>query len=137
MFTPLFLIGLLCLMAGLFGSRYLAERSLKLLSPEEKLKLLDAFSGMRLFAGLPMIAVALLFVGITYVSPQWFWSAYFTGLALFAVYFTVMHQLVYRKMAALGINAQFQAAHRKARWLAYGGFAAFFALNTLSPFLSR
>jgi hypothetical protein len=137
MLTPLFMTGLLLLMAGLFGSRYLGERALKLLSSEEKVKLLDSFSRMRMLAGLPMILILLLFLGIMQVSPAWFWPAYFSGLALFALYFFIMHRLVFRKMTELGINAQFQAAHRKARWLAYGGFAAFFTLNTLSPFLSR
>ena len=35
MFTPLFIAGLVLLLAGLFGSRYLAERDMRLLSSEE------------------------------------------------------------------------------------------------------
>ena len=137
MFTPLFIAGLVLLLVGLFGSRYLAERAMKLLSSEEKLKLLDSFSGLRVFGALPLLLIFFSFFGIGYLPQSLMWLAYFGAWCLVAVYFTVVHRLVFRRMTGLGINAGYQAAHRKARWLSYGGFAAFFALNTLSPFLSK
>jgi hypothetical protein len=137
MFTPLFIVGLVLLLVGLVGSRYLAERSMKLLTAEEKLKLLDSFSRLRVFGGLPLLVIFLSFFGIGYLPQGLIWPAYFAAWALVGVYFVVVHRLVFRRMSELGINAEYQAAHRKARWLSYGGFVAFFVLNTLSPFVSR
>jgi hypothetical protein len=137
MFTPLFIAGLVLLLVGLFGSRYLAERAMKLLSSEEKLKLLDSFSGLRVFGALPLLLIFFSFFGIGYLPQGLMWPAYFGAWGLVAIYFVVVHRLVFRRMSDLGINTEYQSAHRKARWLSYGGFAVFFVLNTLSPFLSR
>src|SRR5882724_7759877 len=136
MFTPLFIAGLLLLLVGLFSSRFLSERSMKLLSSDEKLKLLDSFSSLRVFGVLPLLLIFFSFFGISYLPQSLMWPAYFGAWALVAIYFAVVHRLVFRRMCELGINAHYQAAHRKARWLSYGGFVAFFILNTLSPFVS-
>ena len=110
---------------------------MKLLSPEEKLRLLDSFSRLRVFGALPLLLIFFSFFGIGYLPQSLMWPVYFLGWALVAVYFLVVHRLVFRRMAELGINTEYQSAHRKARLLSYAGFAAFFILNTLSPFLSR
>jgi hypothetical protein len=137
MFTPLFFAGLVLLLVGIFGSRYLADRATKLLSPEEKLKLLDAFSRLRVFGALPLLLIFFSFFGIGYLQQNLMWPAYFAAWALVGVYFFVVHRLVFRRMSHLGINAAFQTAHRKALWLSYSGFSAFFIFNTLNPFLSK
>jgi uncharacterized membrane protein (DUF485 family) len=135
MFTPLFIAGLVLLLAGLFVGRYLAERSMKLLSPDEKLKLLDSFSRLRVFGSLPMLIVFFSFFGIGYLPQSLMWPAYFAAWALVAAYFIVIHIYVFRKMREFGINAEFLSAHNKARWVQYGGWIAFFSLNTLSSFV--
>ena len=137
MFTPLFIAGLVLLLVGLFGSRYLAERDMRLLSSEEKLKLLDSFSRFRVFGALPLLLIAFSFFGIGYLPQGWMWPAYFGAWVLIAVYLIVIHKLIFRRLCELGINAEYVAAHRRVRWVSYGGFAAFFVLNTLSPFVSR
>jgi len=134
---PLFIIGLVSLIIGLFGSRYLGERSLKLLSAEEKLKLLDSFSVLRAFGALPLLLIFFAFFGVGYLPQSTMWPAYFSAWGLVAAYFTVIHVFVTRKMRVLGINENFLAAHSRARWLSYCGFIAFFVLNTISPVLSR
>ncbi|HWD93637.1 MAG TPA: hypothetical protein VG938_14945 [Verrucomicrobiae bacterium] len=137
MFTPLFITGFVLLLAGLFGGRYLGERSLKLLSSDEKLKLLDSFSRFRAFGALPLLIIFLSFLGIPRLPPNLMWPAYFAAWALVAVYFVVVHQLIFRRLSELGINGEYQAAMRKARWMVYGGFAAFFVLDTVAPFVTR
>lgn len=137
MFNPLFIVGFVLLVTGLIGSRFLVERAMKLLSPDEKLALLDSFSRLRVFGSLPMVFVVFLFFGIGYLRGPWAWPAYFGACALLAAYFVIMHRVVSRRMRALNINIGFQAAHNKARWVAYSGILAFFVLVTLGPFLSR
>jgi hypothetical protein len=137
MFGPLFFIGLLLFLGGLFGSRFLAERATKLLSAEEKLALLDSFHGLRVFGALPLVLLVFSFFGITYLPPVWIWPAYFAGWALLTLYFGIMHQIISRRLTELGINATYRAAHNRARLLSYFGFLAFFVLNTLSPLVGR
>jgi hypothetical protein len=137
MFTPLFIAGLVLLLVGLFCSRYLAERDMRLLSSEEKLKLLDSFSRLRVFGALPMLLIFFSFFGIGYLPQAWMWPAYFGVWTLVAGYFVVIHRLVFRRLRQLGINADYVAAHRRVRWVSYGGFVAFFILSTLSPFVAR
>src|SRR6202042_3049121 len=129
MISPLFLAGLALLIVGLFASRFYNERALKLLSPPEKLLLLDSFSNLRVFGTVPLLFLFLSFFGIPYLSPGWMWPAYFGTWALLGVYFAILHRLIVRKLRALGINAEYVAAHNRARWMFYFGFLAFFILN--------
>jgi hypothetical protein len=135
MFTPLFTLSLVLLIGGLFGSRYLGERAMRLLSPEEKLKLLDSFPGLRVFGALPLLLIGFSFFGIGYLPQSFMWPAYFGAWALVALFFIIIHRIVFRKMTELGINSDYMAAQRKARWLSYGGWIAFFVLNTVSSFV--
>jgi hypothetical protein len=135
--SPLFVIGVVLLIGALFLSRYLSERGMKLLSPEEKLALLDSFSRLRAFGSLPLLVVFLSFFGIRYLPQNWMWPAYYSGWCLVATYFVVMYVMIFRKFKAIGINPNFVASQRRVRWVLYGGFAAFFILNTLAQFVSR
>lgn len=137
MFEPLFYVGLALLLAGLFGSRFVAERAMKLLSPEEKLALLDSFSRLRVFGGLPLVFLVFFFFGIGYLPQVWIWPAYLGGCVLFIIYFVIIHRIVSQRLSGLGINARYQAAYNRARWVSYSGWFAFFVLNTLSPFLTK
>ena len=133
----MFIAGLVLLLVGLFAGRYMAERSMKLLSPDEKLKLLDSFSRLRVFGSLPILVVGFLFIGMGYLPQSMMWLAYFAAWALIALFFVVIHLYVFRKMREFGINAEFLSAHNKARWVQYSGWIAFFVLITLSPFVCR
>jgi hypothetical protein len=132
-----FFVGLALLFTGLFGSRFVAERAAKLLSAEEKLKLLDSFSRLRVFGALPLMFILFLFLGIIYVPHAWRWPAYFGVCALFVGYFVILQRTVSRKFTELGINASYCAAYNRARWISYSAWLAFFIVVTLAPFLSR
>ncbi len=137
MLSPMFTAGIVLLFVGLFLSRYLAERDLKFLSSDEKVKLLDAFSRFRAFGSLPLILIVLSFVGIGYLPTAWAWAAYFGVWLLVGIYFFWMHRLVFRRMRELGINSEYMSRHNRVRLVSYSGFAAFFILNTLRPFVSQ
>jgi hypothetical protein len=64
---PLF--GILAYVCALVINRVLAEKALKRLTPEEKVKLLDAFSGHRVYSAVAMLILILLFFIVTKVSP--------------------------------------------------------------------
>jgi hypothetical protein len=137
MLTTPFFIGLAVLFAGLLGSRFLVERATKLLSAEEKVKLIDSFSRLRTFGALPMLPIAFLFFGVVHVPYEWRWPVTFAAFGLFVVYFVVINLMVSRKFSELGINASYRAAYNRARIVSCSGWVAFFIVVTLGPFLSR
>ena len=114
-----------------------AERALKLLSSTEKLTLLDSFSRLRMFGGLPLLFVFVCFGGVAYLPPRLMWSAYLATWLLVAVYFGIFDRVVSRRLRELGINLDYQKVQSKSRWLFYSGFLAFFILATLSSFVPR
>jgi|GEM_PF-2063988 len=136
MYTPLFLVGLAALFGGLFGSRFLVERANKLLSPEEKLMLMDSFSSIRTFGALPLLLVFFFYLGMGYLAPEWRWPAYFIGCICLLVYFAVMHTVISRKLRRLGINERYRTAYSRARWVSYSGLLVFFVLN-IGPMFIR
>ena len=135
--SPLILAGLALLIVGTVCSRVVAERALKLLSATEKVTLLDSFSRLRMFGGLPLLFVFLCFGGVAYLPPRLMWSAYLAVWLLVAVYFVIFNRVVTRRLRGLGINLDYQRAQAKSRWLFYSGFFAFFVLATLSSFAPR
>ena len=137
MFSPLFIVGLVLLLGGLFWTRYLAERANKLLSADEKVKLLDSFSMLRVFSSLPLLLIFFSFFGVSYLPPRLIWPGYLAAWGLIAVYFVVVHRVIFRRLGALGINAEYQRAQRRARWPVYCGFLLFFAATTLAPFVHK
>jgi hypothetical protein len=126
MLTPLILAGLVLLMLGVFSSRFFNERATKLLSPQEKLTLLDSFSRLRVFGTLPLLLIFLSFFGMPYLPASLFWPAFIGAWALVGVYFVIVHRVVSGRLRALGINSEFQKAYAKARWPLYFGLLAFF-----------
>jgi hypothetical protein len=134
---PLILVGLVLLVAGTVCSRVVAERGLKLLSATEKLTLLDSFSRLRMFGGLPLLLVFLCFVGVTYLPPRFMWPAYLATWLLVAIYFAIFDRVVSCRLRKLEINLDYQKVQAKSRWLFYSGFLAFFILATLSSFVPK
>ncbi len=59
------LAGLVLMIAGVFSGRLFAVRAIKLLSPQEKLALLDSCSRLQVFGGLPLVV---LFIGVSCVD---------------------------------------------------------------------
>jgi len=116
------------------GSRLLVERATRLLSAEEKVKLVDSFSRLRTFGAIPMLPIAFLFFGVVYFPYEWRWRAYFAAFGLLAAYFVVINRMVSHKFSELGINAGYRAAYNRARLVSCSGWVAFFIVLTLARF---
>lgn len=115
-------------------SRMVAERALRTLSPEEKIRLVDGFSGMRAYSLLP----AVLIVAAALTASQLFpgapgWST-FIGLGLVAAYMVAVHSFIARKLARLQLPADYIRRFMFARHLGNAGVAVLFAGITLGTF---
>jgi hypothetical protein len=115
----------------------LAVRSIKLLSPEEKLTLVDSCSRMQVFGRLPLVILFIGVGGVDFLPPRFRWPAYFGGWALIGVYFGIVDRFASGRLRKLGINSDYQKAQVNARWLIYLGFLAFFILATSSSFVPK
>lgn len=108
-------------------SRILAERALRTLSPEEKVRLVDGFSGMRAYSLLPAVVIVVAALAV----PQFFpgapgWSP-LLGLGLVAAYMVGVHFFIARKLARLRLPADYIQRFLFARHLGNAGVAVLFA----------
>jgi len=131
------IFGFVLLAFGLVLRRYLGERAMKLLSPAEKLALLDSFSSLRAFGAAPLLLILFAFLGIGYLPQSFVWPAYWLSWSLMAVYLVVIHFYIYARMKRLGINSSYVSANLRARLFSYGGLLAFFVLSTAGIFFAR
>jgi hypothetical protein len=136
--NPLIIAGLALLIVGVFSGRWFGVRAMKLLSPTEKLTLLDSFSRLQVWGSLPLLLLFLCFGAVNYLpSGLLIWAGYLAVWSLIAVYFVIFDRIVSGRLRKLEINSDYQKAQVKARWLCYAGFLAFFVLATLSSFAPR
>jgi hypothetical protein len=130
--------GLVLLIIGVFAGRLFSVRAMKLLSPTEKLTLLDSFSGLQVWGSLPLLLLFLCFGAVNYLpSGLLIWTGYLGLWVLISVYFVIFERVVSGRLRKLEINTDYRKAQVKARCLVYLGFAAFFILATLSSFVWR
>ncbi|HEV7923835.1 MAG TPA: hypothetical protein VGR14_00660 [Verrucomicrobiae bacterium] len=136
--NPLIIAGLALLIVGVFAGRLFAVRAMKLLSPAEKLTLVDSCSGLQVWGSLPLVLLFLSFGAVNFLPAGWLmWAGYLGVWVLIAVYFVIFDRIISRRLRKLEINPDYQRAQAKARWLCYSGFLAFFILATLSSFVPR
>jgi hypothetical protein len=136
--NPLIIAGLALLIVGVFAGRLFAVRAMKLLSPAEKLTLVDSCSGLQVWGSLPLVLLFLSFGAVNFLPAGWLmWAGYLGVWVLIAVYFVIFDRIISRRLRKLEINSDYQRAQVKARWLCYSGFLAFFILATLSSFVPR
>jgi hypothetical protein len=134
--NPLIIAGLVVLIVCVFAGRLSAVRAMKLLSPTEKLTLLDSCSSLQVLGSLPLLLLFLCFAGVNYLSEGSLrWAGYLGVWVGIAVYFVIFDRVVSRRLRKLEINSDYRRAQVRARWLAYSGFLAFFLLATLSSFV--
>ena len=105
MTDPLF--GAFAFIVAYFISRVISERALKRLTTEEKAKLLDAFSGYRIFNMVIVLSLFFLVLAGDRFLPQLrtkLWPAFMVLLALVLV---TMSSLSYRKLKNLNMPAAY------------------------------
>ncbi len=135
MFTPLFITGLVLLIAGCIASWILDDRAMKLLAKEEKEAFFNACSWFRASSALPLAFLFFAFSGIGSLPQDLSWPTYCVCWVLLVVYFVLSHLMVHRRLRRLSIKPDFQQADGMARWAMYIGFLAFFVLHTVNSFV--
>jgi hypothetical protein len=137
MLNAYLLSGFVLLTIGVVLRRYYGERAMSLLSPAEKLAILDSFSALRAFGAIPLFLLLFAFIGVGYLSERLVWPAYWLSWLLMAAYFVIVHFYIYSRMRRLGINSTYVSANRRARLFSYAGLLAFFVLSTAGIYLAR
>jgi hypothetical protein len=134
--NPLICIGLAAFFIGLIASRILSERALRLLTPDEKLRLLDSasFSRLRAFGSIPLVFIVGIFFSITSCPPQFVLPAFFGAWALLGGFITWQHFFVQRHLRELSISGTYRAAYSRALWASRAGFIALFAFSAIAIF---
>ncbi len=110
-----FEIGIGVFLLTVFLSRFLAERALRLLTPEQKLSLIDGFSGMRAYSMIPIVLLIGVFFALTRYIPSaadlWL-TGYWIALALYVV---VSFFYTRRRLIDLGLPRDYLQLHTVAR----------------------
>lgn len=115
------IIGPLVFLAAVVASRFLHERALAGLSPDEKLRVLDAFSAQRKYSLLIVVAISLpLFLAPAAISPA-------VNMAAVALYAAGSSAYSFAKMRRLALPAGYVRSFVAAQALQVGGLCALFA----------
>ncbi len=104
--------GVLVLFATIALNRFLGERNYNTLSPEEKLKLTDAFSTHRSLATYLPIAVMLAIIAVGYGNPRIFLVAFPAGVVLILVVTLALQIAIVRRLKQLALPDNYVAKFR-------------------------
>jgi hypothetical protein len=63
-------VGIMVFLGAMLINRVLGERALKRLNAEEKARLLDSFSGYRIYGTMVLVILALFYFAVSKTSPQ-------------------------------------------------------------------
>jgi hypothetical protein len=127
-------IGLAAFFVAIIVSRILSERAVQLLTPEEKLRLLDSFSRFRALSSIPLVLVVFIFFSISSFPPQFVLPGFFGAWALLAGCIAWQHLFVHRRLRELSISRSYIAAFTRAEWITRSGFVALFVFSTMNIF---
>jgi branched-subunit amino acid transport protein len=119
-------VGMAAFLTAIIVSRILQERALRSLTTEEKGRLVEAFSGMRLFALVPLAALAGIYfvvMGIDAQTTATLLTIYVPTALLVAI---CMQAVIHRKLHKLQVHADYLRAYTIGRVLVLAGFVLFF-----------
>lgn len=119
-------VGMAAFLTAIIVSRILQERALRSLTTEEKGRLVEAFSGMRLFALIPLAALAGLYfvmMGLDTQTTATILTIYVPAALLTAV---GMQAVIHRKLHRLEVHPDYLRAYTIGRVLVLVGFVLFF-----------
>jgi hypothetical protein len=109
MFTNDLIVGFIAFACAVAINRLLAERALKRLSVEEKARLLDSFSGHRIFSVVSMLIVVVVFFAASKAWPEYY-GAVVWGLFIVLVLMSIGNSLFsYVKLKKLAIPKHYAA----------------------------
>lgn len=126
-----FYIGFIALLVCALAARIISEKAFKLLDGEQKVEVLDAFSGMRKWSLVPLIIIFLMFalgdcsadIASTVIN-----ISAFVGIL---VHLLIMHFLVRKKINELSVPGDYKRKLMIARWVSYAGIGFLVAFLVL------
>ncbi len=120
-----FSIGLIVFLLCAFGARLMSERALRALPAEQKLKLIDAFSGMRTYGLLWTIGLLGAYFALPMLLPDAPVLSLSIGLGLAVIFLVVRQVMVRDKMNALDVDADYKRKVMMAQLLVGLGLVVF------------
>ena len=111
-----FTVTLFIFLGCVLTSRIVAERALRKLSPDEKVRLMDAFSAMRAYSFVPVILIVLVGIGLPTLFPDGPWWLSLSGLGACLVYIAALHYFEVRKIAALALPGSYTSTFFASRY---------------------
>ncbi|MDX6614617.1 MAG: hypothetical protein QOD75_3803 [Blastocatellia bacterium] len=119
--------GLIALVAAVIISRVIMEKALKRLRPDEKAKLLDAFSGYRIYNYAVILILMVFYFGAMRYFPESASAIAPMFLILFLLVTITISVLSYRKLKGLGLPPQYVKNYLISLAVQYAGIAFLFA----------
>lgn len=107
-------------------SRIMGERALRQLSPDEKVRLLDAFSTLRAYSFVPLIVIVLAAIGLPKLFPNGPWWLSILVLSACGIYVVALHVFEVRKIGKLGLPQSYTHRHFSSRYISYVGIVILF-----------
>jgi hypothetical protein len=124
MTDPLF--GVFAFIVAYFISRVISERALKRLTTEEKAKLLDAFSGYRIFNMVIILSLFLLVLAGDRLLPELRSTLWLAFTVLLALILVTISSLSYRKLKNLDMPTPYSKSFLVSRSIQYMGILFLF-----------
>lgn len=121
--NDLFLIGVFLLCLCIVISRVLSEKGLKILSDDQKVALLDAFSNMRKYGFIPLVFLFVIFIMADRTYHRLNSIAYFFFIGLLITYFIIIQIITSRKLGKLNLPKSYLKIYLTSRIIYYFGFA--------------
>src|SRR5437870_5662358 len=123
-YDPFF--GFIALVVAVIISRVIMEKALKNLTPEEKSKLLDAFSGYRIYNYAAIMILMVLYFGALRYFPELISTVMPVFLISFLLVTGTVSILTYRKLRGLGLPAAYIKHYLMSLGVQYVGIAFLF-----------
>ncbi len=119
-------IGFAVFILCLIGSRIIAEKGIKVLTIEEKGKLVDSFSSMRAYNLIPIVLLVLVYYILltkTSLNEELVNGVYWAGLLLYVV---IIYILTNKKLVSLDLPSKYVKIFNISRIIQYIGIAILF-----------
>ena len=114
-------IGFIILLCYVALSRVISEKGLRRLQAEQKVKLLDSFSKMRMYYTIPPIVLLGFFFFLIYrfkeLSFYWFWGF----IVLIIAFQLVMTYIIVKKLKSIDMPLEYIRKAIFARWIIFAG----------------
>ncbi|MCB9706430.1 MAG: hypothetical protein H6711_31580 [Myxococcales bacterium] len=118
-------VGMAAFLAAIVVSRIVQERALRTLTTEEKGRLVEAFAGLRLFALVPVAAIAALYfvmLSVDALTTRTLLAIYLPAALIFAL---AMQVMIHRRLRRLELHPAYLRAYAIGRATVIGGLVVF------------